>query len=86
MRLRRRPDPAAAQYAYTVHWIQQARGWDAGRRRAARAALERLMAAPDFDPGPYARRYVVEAVDGRPHDGASLRALRRVLEALQAGD
>ena len=83
-RLSGRPQREAAAYAYTVHWTQQARGWDAARRREAHAALQALLTAPDFEPGLYQRRYVIEAVDALPHAGASLQALLRVLEALDA--
>jgi hypothetical protein len=87
--LRRRRESVAAReggpprfaYSYRVFWISAARAWSPPKRRAIAAALERTLSAPDFAPTVTEPRFAVAGLD-RVHSGASLLALRDVLEGL----
>jgi hypothetical protein len=68
-------------FSYTIFWTKQVRGWDPARRDAVSAALDGVLAQPDFESNPYARRFVVPGLDEQAHAGASLLALRKVLTA-----
>lgn len=85
--LRRRRESVAARaggpprfaYSYRVFWIGTARAWSPPKRRAIAAALERTLGAPDFVPSVTEPLFVVAGLD-RAHSGASLLALRDVLQ------
>lgn len=81
-RKRTPPGPPRVEFSYTIFWTKQARGWDAARRRAVAAALEEVLRQPGFEANDYARRYRVPGLDEQGHAGASLLALKKVLEAL----
>jgi len=74
------PDPA---FAYRIGWMTEVRTWDAARRVAMAEELRPVLAAADFIPNAYDRRYRVPALDGGLHAGASLVALQRVLQAFE---
>jgi hypothetical protein len=74
------PDPG---FAYRVAWTKEARTWDAGRRAAIASSLGRVLLSSEFLPNAYDRRYRVPELDGLHHSGASLVALRDVLDALE---
>jgi hypothetical protein len=78
------PGPPRVDFSYTIFWTKQVRGWEAARREAVSAALDRVLAQPDFESNAYARRYVVPGLDEQAHAGASLLALRKVLSAFSA--
>jgi len=78
-RLRRRrtfapPDPA---FAYCIGWMTEVRMWDAAWRAAMAEELRPVLAAVDFVPNAYDRRYRVPVLDG------GLVALQRVLQAFE---
>jgi hypothetical protein len=81
-RKRTRPGPPRVEFSYTIFWTKQARQWDATRRRAVAAALEAVLGQPGFEANDYQRRYRVEGLDEQGHAGASLLALKKVLEAM----
>lgn len=68
-------------FSYTIYWTKQARAWDTVRRAAIHTALAPVLAQPGFEPNAYARRYAVSGLDDLHHSGASLLALKKVLEA-----
>ena len=70
-------------YSYTIFWMKQARLWEADRRSAVAQRLEKLLKSPVFQANPYDRNYTLDGVEGA-HSGASLKALAKVLAALQA--
>lgn len=74
------PDPA---FAYRVAWTKEARTWDAVRRAAIARSLGQVLQSREFLPNVYDRRYRVPGLDDSQHSGASLVALRAVLEALE---
>ena len=76
------PDPA--EYSYTVHWTRSVRTWPSDRRRRAMHALRALAQRSDFNAQPYGEQYRLPQADEASHDGASLMALLKVLEAFQA--
>lgn len=78
---RRRSNPPRVDYSYAVFWTKQVRGWDAARRAAMRAALLLVLAQPGFEANAYERRYRVPGLDEQAHAGASLVALKKVLNA-----
>jgi hypothetical protein len=78
--------PPRVEYSYTVYWTKQVRAWDAARREGVGAALADVLAQPDFEDNAYERRYTVAGLDEQAHAGASLLALRKVLEAFAAGE
>lgn len=85
-RFRRGADPQAqhAAYAYVVYWTKSARTWTSKQRAAALQAVRDIAARRDFLPTTYERRYRLPEVDSSAHAGASLIALRRVLEAMES--
>ena len=74
------PDPG---FAYRVSWTKEARTWDAGRRAVIASSLGHILLFSEFLPNAYDRRYKVPGLDDLHHSGASLVALRDVLEALE---
>jgi hypothetical protein len=78
--------PPRVEYSYTIYWTKQVRAWDAARRAAVEAALAQVLAQPEFEDNAYERRYTVAGLDEQAHAGASLLALRKVLEAFAAGE
>ncbi len=72
--------------SYRFFWMAQARLWPAPRRQAVLQAVRAVVEAPDFVPNPYQRLYQVVGLDPTGQAGASLVALREVLQALQASD
>ena len=77
------PNPPRVEFSYTIYWTKQARGWDAARRAAITEALLLVLAQPDFEANAYARRFSVPGLDTQAHAGASLLALKKVLEAFE---
>ncbi len=56
---------------------------DPTRRARIAQEVRILLAAPDFVPNAYVRRYRVPALDDGLHAGASLLALQQVLQAFE---
>jgi hypothetical protein len=78
---RAKPNPPRVDFSYTVYWTKQVRGWDRARRAEMTAALLSVIARPDFEANAYERRYRVPGLDDQAHAGASLIALKKVLDA-----
>lgn len=78
---RRTPTMPPVDFSYTVYWTKQVRQWDQARRTALHAALLAVMAQTGFEANTYARRYYVPGLDDLAHAGASLVALKKVLNA-----
>jgi hypothetical protein len=76
-------EPSASDFAYVIHWTNLARTWDHERRIMLYAEVSSIIDSPDFTPNAMERRYHVDKLDDLPHAGASLLALKQVLEALQ---
>lgn len=77
-------DPNQIEFSYTVFWMRQARQWNAERRASVRDSLKGVLAREDFLNNAFARTYTVPGLDDQAHAGASLLALRKVLDALDA--
>jgi hypothetical protein len=77
------PNPPRVEFSYTIYWTKQVRGWDAARRAAIAEALWPVLAQPGFEANAYARRYSVPGLDAQAHSGASLLALKKVLEGFE---
>lgn len=75
-------DPSQIEFSYTVFWMRQARQWNADRRTSVRASLNAVLTREDFLNNAFARAYTVPGLDDQAHAGASLLALRKVLDAL----
>ncbi len=73
------PDPA--HFSYVMHWTEQVRAWDEGRRRLVKAQVRALVSQPGFAANRYQRTYHLPDLDEASHAGASLLALLQVLEA-----
>lgn len=71
------------EYAYRVHWLNEARGWTEVKRADVRRAVERVMSEADFVEESHKRKYILTQVDSSPHAGASLAELMKVLESLE---
>lgn len=76
-------------FSYTVFWTKHALTWTPDQRRAVLAATEAVIAQPDFEANAYARRFEVPGLNHvltnnqqTAHAGASLLALRHVLNSL----
>jgi hypothetical protein len=76
------PERVPRDYAYTVHWLKEARSWSDSKRERVRDALDQMMPASTFREESDESRYTLSQVDDVPHTGASLAALLRVLDAL----
>jgi len=81
VRPRPAPNPPRVEFSYAIYWTKQVRGWEAARRAAIAEALPPVLAQPGFEANAYARRYSVPGLDAQAHSGASLLALKKVLEA-----
>jgi hypothetical protein len=68
-------------YSYTIFWTKTARLWPLDQRSSVAKNLETLINSADFKANPFDRHYTLDGVDGA-HSGASLIALKKVLEAL----
>ena len=68
-------------YSYTIFWTKTARLWSIDQRASVAQNLETLINSADFKANPFDRHYALDGVDGA-HSGASLIALKKVLEAL----
>ena len=79
------PGPPRVDFSYTIYWTKQVRAWPPERRAAIGAALRPVVSQAGFAANAYERRYRVEGLDDQAHAGASLVALRRVLEAFDQG-
>jgi hypothetical protein len=77
------PNPPRVDFSYTIYWTKQVRGWDLARRATIVAALRPVLTQPGFEANAYARRYSVPGLDAQAHSGASLLALKKVLEAFE---
>jgi hypothetical protein len=71
---------STSEYAYLIHWTKMVRTWSDERRMIIYGEVSKGIERPDFTPNPTERRYDVEGVDDLPHAGASLVALKQVLE------
>jgi hypothetical protein len=71
----------SVDYSYAVFWTKMARDWDRPHRARVWQQLTALIQSADFDPNPFDRHYTLDGVDGA-HSGASLIALKKVLEAV----
>ena len=69
-------------FAYTVYWMKTARGWDAERRKMIADRLALLLASPEFLNNAFERKFQIDGLDDLGHSGASLLALKKVLEAI----
>ncbi len=69
-------------YSYTVFWTKTARQWDAPRRSAVEKHLAVLIQTANFEANLLDRKYTLDELEGA-HSGASLIALKKVLEALR---
>jgi hypothetical protein len=78
------PQVQRAAFAYVVYWTKTVGGWTPERRAATLRAVLDLAARQDFVPTTYQRRYRLAEVDASAHAGASLIALRQVLEAMES--
>jgi hypothetical protein len=81
----RRPAPPlteqSIEFSYTIFWTKMARNWDEEKRQTMLTRVEALIAAPDFINNAFERKYTIEGLDEVAHSGASLLALKKVLEA-----
>jgi hypothetical protein len=68
-------------YSYTIFWTKTARLWALDQRAGAAKNLETLINSADFKANPFDRHYTLDGVESS-HSGASLIALKKVLEAL----
>jgi hypothetical protein len=73
------PDP---DYSYIIYWTKEARTWSRNFRQEAMTEVESLFSEPGFVANEYQRRYQLPQVDASSHSGASVLALRKVLQAL----
>jgi hypothetical protein len=82
----RRPAPPLTEqsidFSYTIFWMKMARAWDEAKRQTVLAQVEALIAAPDFINNAFERKYTLAGLDEVAHSGASVLALKKVLEAL----
>jgi hypothetical protein len=78
------PQVQHAAFAYVVYWTKTVGGWTPERRAATLRAVQGIAARQDFVPTIYQRRYRLAEVDASAHAGASLIALRQVLETMQS--
>jgi hypothetical protein len=81
----RKPTPSASQLSYAAHWVGVTGNWTLDRQRELLRQVQGLMESPEFSPTAFERRYVLAGLDEIPHAGASLTALRGVLEARLEG-
>ena len=70
-------------YSYTIYWTKTARLWHVDRRAAIAGKLAALLNSSDFQANLFDRQYSLQGIEGA-HSGASLIALQKVLQALQA--
>ncbi len=68
-------------YSYSVFWMKTARTWSAEKRSKVAKNLGALIDSADFQANPFDRHYTIDGMEGS-HAGASLIALKKVLEAL----
>jgi hypothetical protein len=68
-------------YSYTIFWTKTARLWPLDQRSRVAQNLETLINSADFKANPFDRHYTLNGVDAS-HSGASLIALKKVLDAL----
>ena len=68
-------------YSYAIFWTKIARLWPIDQRSSVAQNLETLINSADFKANPFDRHYTLDGVDNL-HSGASLIALKKVLEAL----
>jgi hypothetical protein len=89
------PKPAEAlteqriDFAYTVFWTKMVRQWEPARRMQMTQRVADLLASPDFINNAFSRKFEVEGLEdaslGQPaHSGASLLALKKVLDAFSS--
>lgn len=78
------PDEPDPELAYVLYWMKTAREWPAGRRAEVEGAVKEIVERPDFSPNTFSRRYQVTGLDDSQHAGASLLALLKVLDGLEA--
>jgi hypothetical protein len=70
-------------FAYTIFWTKMVRTWNEEKRKAIAARVARLTASPEFVNNAFERKFEVEGLDGLAHAGASIVALKKVLEAFE---
>lgn len=69
-------------FAYTVYWTKMAVTWDAERRQRIAGRVAALIGSPEFLNNAFERKFQIEDLDDLGHSGASLLALKKVLEAM----
>lgn len=86
---KRPPEPmteARVDMSLRVFWTKIARHWEMGRIQHVHSDISAIIQQPDFQKNLLERRYFVENLvpDGQQqqHSGASLLALREVLDTL----
>jgi hypothetical protein len=78
------PDEPDPEMAYVLYWMKTARGWSDARRGQVRAAALEVVDGDGFTANIFERRYQVAGLDDSRHAGASLIALLKVLNGLEA--
>ncbi|MFP3853138.1 MAG: hypothetical protein ACLFWD_02465 [Anaerolineales bacterium] len=72
---RPRPD-----YSYRIYWAKTVREWSPARRKQINESLIRLIETEEFQANLYQRQYQLAGLDDSRHAGASLIALKEVIE------
>jgi hypothetical protein len=80
------PNPPRVDFSYTIYWTKLVRRWDVERRTEMAEAVAAVIAQPGFEANDFERRYRVAGLDDLAHAGASLAALRKVLDAFEQED
>jgi hypothetical protein len=70
-------------FAYTIFWTKMVRTWDDAKRKAIAAKVEALTTSPEFVNNAFERKFEIEGLDESAHAGASIVALKKVLEAFE---
>jgi hypothetical protein len=70
-------------FAYTIFWTKMVRTWDDAKRKTIAAKVEALTTSPEFVNNAFERKFEIEGLDELAHAGASIMALKKVLEAFE---
>jgi hypothetical protein len=71
-------------FAYTIFWTKMVRTWGEEKRKVMAAKVDELTASDDFINNAFERKFKIEGLDDSGHAGASIVALKKVLEAFEA--
>ena len=74
-------DQPRPYYSYRIYWTKMVREWPIEKRKEVVGKLAQVLGADDFEPNTLERRFSVDGLDSGKHAGASLLALREVLQA-----